>query len=195
VPAHKIAVIPHGLDAGRFHPGPQAVRSSQVLTVASLKPDTVVRKGLHEYAAVAARLPQIPFLIVGPQDPTLADEQRRQAPPNLRLLGPVYGEALIELMQASAVYAQLSAYESFGMALAEAMLCGCVPVVTNRGALPEVVGETGDIVPFANLDAYAQAFARALAAPPEVGEAARCHIKTTFSLQRRSEALLAALEE
>jgi len=29
------------------------------------------------------------------------------------------------------------------MALAEAMCCECVPVVTKKGALPEVVGDTG----------------------------------------------------
>jgi glycosyltransferase involved in cell wall biosynthesis len=166
-----------------------------VLTVGSLKHDTFLRKGLREYAAVAARLPHIPFLIAGPQDPTLADELRRQAPPNLRLLGPVYGEALIELMQASAVYAQLSAYESFGMALAEAMLCGCVPVVTDRASLPEVVGATGTIVPYADLDAYAAAIQDALVAPPEAGEAARWQILHCFPIERRREALLLALEE
>jgi glycosyltransferase involved in cell wall biosynthesis len=166
-----------------------------VLTVASLKPDTLLRKGLNEFAAVAARLPQIPFLIAGPQDPAVAAEMRRTAPPNLRLLGPVYGDALIELMQASAVYAQLSAYESFGMALAEAMLCGCVPVVTDRASLPEVVGATGAIVPYADLDAYAAAIQAALAAPPAAGEEARRQILHCFPIERRRNALLLALEE
>jgi glycosyltransferase involved in cell wall biosynthesis len=195
VPARKITVIPHGLDAGRFQPSPSVLRRPQVLTVASLKPDTLLRKGLNEFAAVAARLPQIPFLIAGPQDPAVAAEMRRTAPPNLRLLGPVYGDALIELMQASAVYAQLSAYESFGMALAEAMLCGCVPVVTDRASLPEVVGATGAIAPYADLDAYAAAIQAALAAPPAAGEEARRQILHCFPIERRRNALLLALEE
>jgi glycosyltransferase involved in cell wall biosynthesis len=195
VPAHKIAVIPHGLDAGRFRPGSQALRNSQVLTVASLKPDTVVRKGLREYAAVAARLPNTPFLIAGPQDPSVVAALRRTAPSNLHLLGPIYGDGLVDLMQASAVYAQFSAYESFGMALAEAMLCGCVGVVTDCASLPEVVGGTGTIVPYADLDAYAAAVQGALAAPPAAGEAARQRILHSFPIERRRKALLLAIEE
>jgi len=48
------------------------------------------------------------------------------------------------------VYAQLSYHESFGVAIAEAMLCNCVPVVTKQYAIPEIVGETGYYVPYGN---------------------------------------------
>ncbi|MEO7555918.1 MAG: glycosyltransferase, partial [Acidimicrobiales bacterium] len=40
----------------------------------------------------------------------------------------------------SQVYAQLSWHEAFGVSVAEAMLCGCTPVVTDVPALQEVAG-------------------------------------------------------
>ncbi len=43
-----------------------------------------------------------------------------------------------------------SVYEEFGIPTVEAMACGCPPVVSNTGALPEVAGDAGLIVdPFA----------------------------------------------
>jgi len=34
--------------------------------------------------------------------------------------------------------------------LVEAMACGCVPVVSDKGALPWIVGDSGIIVPYGN---------------------------------------------
>ena len=83
----------------------------------------------------------------------------------------------------------------FNMALAEAMLCGCVPLVTDRGALPEVAGPGALVAPYGDLALYACALERALAAGPEAGEAARRRIAAEYPLERRREALLEILEE
>jgi len=49
------------------------------------------------------------------------------------------------------VYCQLSYTEQFGMSLLEAMACGCVPVITNRGGMPEMVGNCGIIVQYGDV--------------------------------------------
>ncbi len=49
-------------------------------------------------------------------------------------------------------YLQLSVSEGFGNALCEAMLCGCIPIVSNTGAMPSIVGGTGYIVPRRDVD-------------------------------------------
>ena len=46
----------------------------------------------------------------------------------------------------ASVYVQASWHEGFGMAVAEAMLAGCVPVVRDAGAMPEVVGDAGVLI-------------------------------------------------
>ena len=55
-------------------------------------------------------------------------------------------------MQNATVYVQASAHEGFGLSLAEAMACGCIPVGYNRGSIPEVIGKAGYIVPYGDLD-------------------------------------------
>jgi glycosyltransferase involved in cell wall biosynthesis len=107
----------------------------------------------------------------------------------------VHGPQLVDAMASARVYTQLSAYESFGMAVAEAMLCGCAPVVSDRGALPEVVGDCGFIVPYGDVAATVQAIRAALEVGEEERKRYRQRIVENFSLESRRAQLLAALEE
>ena len=78
--------------------------------------------------------------------------------------------------------------------VAEAMLCGCTPVVSRIGALPEVVGDSGYVVPavnLGNLDVAASVIAEALNRPK--GTVARERVAARFSLRRREQALLDGL--
>jgi glycosyltransferase involved in cell wall biosynthesis len=54
---------------------------------------------------------------------------------------------VVPLLQRARFYCQLSRREGFGVAVAEAMACKCVPMVSDSGALPEVVRQCGVIVP------------------------------------------------
>jgi glycosyltransferase involved in cell wall biosynthesis len=53
-----------------------------------------------------------------------------------------------------------SVYEEFGIPVCEAMACGCPPVVSQTGALPEVAGDAGLIVDPFNPAAMANALER-----------------------------------
>jgi glycosyltransferase involved in cell wall biosynthesis len=75
------------------------------------------------------------------------------------------------------------------MAVAEAMLAGCVPVVAPVGALPEVVGDAGVIIEDKDL---ATAISRGLPLAPAV--AARERVLERFTLEQRATGLLASLE-
>ena len=61
-------------------------------------------------------------------------------------LGFVSEDILKKTFQESKIYLQLSRHEAFGVSVLEAMKYGCVPIVTNAYALPEVVGENGFII-------------------------------------------------
>lgn len=51
------------------------------------------------------------------------------------------------LYNQSCILIQPSRYESFGMTIIEAMACGCAIVASNRGGIPEVVGQDGEVIP------------------------------------------------
>jgi len=40
----------------------------------------------------------------------------------------------------------LSNFEGFGVAICEAMLCKCVPIVSDVNFLPEIIGDSGFVL-------------------------------------------------
>ena len=56
-------------------------------------------------------------------------------------------------------------YEGFGLPAAEAMSCGTPVIVTDGGALPEVAGDAGMVVPRGDAGALAEAIEGLLQSP------------------------------
>ena len=74
-----------------------------------------------------------------------------------QILDAIPHEDLMDIFRVSKVYCQLSYTESFGITNVEAMACGCVPIVTDRDALPEIIGDCGVVVPFGDVEATKKA--------------------------------------
>jgi len=190
--ARDVLVVPLGVDTDFFSPvtGPR----EGVITVASITHGATVRKkGLDVLLETARLLSDIPFVIAGPISPEWSTRLRSMAPPNVRITGWLQPEQLRREYRNAKVYAQLSAHESFGLALAEAMSCGCVPVVSDRGSLPEVVGPTGTVAPYGDVAATARATRQALDSGD--GVSARERILQNYSLTLRRRRLLRLLED
>jgi glycosyltransferase involved in cell wall biosynthesis len=62
---------------------------------------------------------------------------------HIRHLSGIYDEELAHLYHAAGVLVTPSFYEGFGLPALEAQHCGCPVVVSNRGSLPEIVGDNG----------------------------------------------------
>ena len=75
------------------------------------------------------------------------------------------------------------------MSVAEAMLAGCIPVVTEAGALPEVTGEFGVRIAEATPVVIAHAIERALGYRDEVRALVRQRILDRFPINKRGQAL------
>jgi glycosyltransferase involved in cell wall biosynthesis len=67
------------------------------------------------------------------------------------------------------------------------MLCECVPVVTKRGAIPEVVGESGLYVEYGDEKATSKKIEEALNS--DLGGEARKRIMSLFPLEKRRKKL------
>jgi glycosyltransferase involved in cell wall biosynthesis len=164
-----------------------------VLTVGIVDRINLDRKGLRVFAEAAKLVPEAQFVIAGKIAGGAGGELEAIGAPNLALAGWVTDEELASLYGAARVYVQASRHEGFGVAVAEAMLARCVPVVTAAGALPEVVGDTGVVLEDGSAQSVAAGIRQALAAPT-AGDA-RARVLERFSVQQRRDGLLALVEE
>lgn len=187
-PRAQIDVVHHGIPE-LVAEMPGGARSG-ALTVGAIDGPNLVRKGLHAFVRAAAAFPDEPFVLVGKEhDAAAAAELRAAAPSNVEFAGFVDDDELARRYASAAVYVQASTHEGFGMAVAEAMLAGCVPVVAPIGALPEVVGDTGVVIEDGDVEA---AVRKALPLAP--AQAARERVLERFTLEQRAAGLLASLD-
>ncbi len=187
----RVRVIYLGVDATKFRPS--GAKKEEVITVGVVSANTLRRKGLETFVKSATYLPEVEFIVIGNWFDRSIDYLRSIASKNVRFMGLVEENELIRYYQEAKVYAQVSAHEAFGVSLAEAMACECVPVVTDKGAIPEVVGDTGFYVPYEDPASTAEGIKHALRSAN--GTLARQRIETLFSLTIRREALLDVIRE
>jgi len=187
----RIETVYNGIDTSVFSPGGQ--KEDIVLTVCLVSAANIRVKGLDTFLDAARRLPEARFVLLGRALDDAGEILKRDAPANVEFVGAVGQDELIGWYRRAKVYCQLSYRESFGVALAEAMSCECVPVVTDRGALPEVVRDAGFVVPYGDAEATATAISGALRSGG--GEAARIRVLEEFSLEERRKKICSIVEE
>jgi len=166
-----------------------------VMTVASGSTNVIKLKGIDTFARAAAHIPGARFLVLGLSDQDKEILRAKYPSSNLELCGYASAETLIECYQKTKVYCQLSYRESFGVALAEAMACECIPVATNSSALPEVVGDTGFFVSYGSLEETARTIIRALEMPVEFKKKARARVESHFSSRDRERELVKTIDQ
>ena len=159
VPPEKITVIHLGLDPG-FQPDSGGAAGTvaalglspgYVLFVGTFEPRKNVPGLLAAYAALRARLPDAPLLVLAGRRGWLFDQVKQRLgalklEPYVRFLPEVTEAQLRALYQAAGVLALPSHYEGFGFPVLEAMASGCPAVIANRASLPEIAGEAGLLV-------------------------------------------------
>ncbi|MFH1400602.1 MAG: glycosyltransferase family 4 protein [Nanoarchaeota archaeon] len=161
-----------------------------VITIGYVKQDNLTRKGLGTFVRTAKLLPNTTFYLIGKQTDNTIEYLRRIATPNVIFTGFISFDTMLALMRRAKVYCQLSAHEGFGLSVAEAMLCGCVPVVTDRGSLPEVSGPDAIVVPYNNPKKTAAAIRKALASDETAGRRSRDYIISEFPREKRERRLV-----
>ena len=81
------------------------------------------------------------------------------------LAGYVADDALPTLYGGADALCYPSRYEGFGLPPLEAMACGCPVLCSRASSLPEVVGDAGILLPFADSSAWAHALETLLGSP------------------------------
>lgn len=99
-------------------------------------------KGIDLILKVAAKFPECEFTIVGvPATLQLAINSK-----NIKTIPPTKNNELQKLFSEHQFYLQLSMAEGFPNALCEAMLCECVPIVSDVFSMPEIIESSGFVL-------------------------------------------------
>ena len=201
VPAHKIRLIPNGVDTVRFRPDREArdnvrgalgLQDSFVwLAVGRFERAKDYPNMLRAFAGVVARRPEARLIIAG--QGTLQREAE-QLVAELRIADRVHflgvRKDISALMNAADAYVMSSAWEGTPMVLLEAGATGLPIVATAVGGNGEVVvdGQTGFLVPPGDSEALMQAMLRLMDLSSEerarMGLAGRAHVDANYSLER-----------
>jgi glycosyltransferase involved in cell wall biosynthesis len=189
----KTRLLYHGFEDTAA--GGSSHRSPMVLNVGCASEGTWMRKGIYDLLLTAEQMPDVRFVHIGSLRIDISTKLGRLLPSNFTCTGRASSEQLGEYMSSAKVYLQLSRHEGFGCSVAEAMLCRCIPVVSNAAALPEVVGDCGIIVESRAMGDIVGAIGRALVMLDTEGERARQRILTHFPYERRRDDLLRIIEE
>jgi glycosyltransferase involved in cell wall biosynthesis len=180
--------------------------SKTIVTVSHLTKANVHRKRLatviRSVPAVLARHPDARFVMVGGHEDGYPDLALLAASLNvshaMTFPGRLSTTTKIATYHQSAMLAQSTIYEGFGVSIAEAMACG-LPVVTSpRGAVAEVVGDCGRMVEPDDYQGMAREIVSLLDAPDEaarLGARGRARITERFSYPIHRAALARVVHE
>lgn len=157
----QLHVIPLGVDQATFRPDRTIKRDPSLIvtTASSDVPLKGLRYLLEALSQVRKIRPDIRLVVIG----TLRDGPTRKTLEDLDLSGSVEFRSglsrqdLARTFSSASVSVTPSLYEGFGLPCAEAMSCGTPVITSDGGALPEVVGDAGTIVPRGNSEALAEA--------------------------------------
>jgi len=147
---------------------------------------------LRAFSAVRAEHPRHTLVLVG-DGPLRADLEALAA--TLGITGAVAfvgdrpPEVVRELLTGCALFVLPTRYESFGIAVVEAMTLGCPVVATAVGGVTEIIsdGRDGLLVPADDVAALATAIDRCLSEPAfaaALGEAAAVYARERFNAAR-----------
>ncbi len=214
----KLSLIYNGIDTAYFSPVEAETRArlrAEFLAdnqqhIVGMMGRLHISKGVETFLRAAALIRQkrtdVQFVIVGtvsrPQQASY-ERQLMQLASQLRLEDCVtftgFRDDVPQVLSAFDVFLFPSLREPFGLALAEAMAMGCAVVASNSGGVPEFVtdGLTGCLVPPNDPAAFAQTTLALLADPAcrrRLGETARKHIETHFSIEQHIQAVEAVYE-
>ncbi len=169
LPEDRLRVIYNGIDTDIFRPSTKVQRLDNRLLVV-ISRDTPV-KGLRyilEALAVLNQQHRLDLVVVakGTDNKTtqrLIDTLAIRD--YVKIIDEIDTPELVNQYRLATIVVIPSVYEGFGLPAAEAMACGAPVVSTTAGALPEVVGDAGLMVPPADIKALVEAISMLIINP------------------------------
>ncbi|MGC9324412.1 MAG: glycosyltransferase family 4 protein [Desulfomonilia bacterium] len=151
IPPHRFRIVANGINTDIFHPKPDVQRSSNTI-MATNSADTPL-KGLRyliEATASIRKKRDISLTVIGqPKKDGIIEKlvADLKAQSYITFTGRIDDSAFADYYAKATMAVVPSIYEGFGLPAGEAMACRVPVISTTGGALPEVVGDAGVLVP------------------------------------------------
>lgn len=195
VDINHIDLIYNGIDTDEFLPMPGVLREKSLImcTASADQPLKGMKYLIEALYILKEEYPDLHLLVVGkPQENgyTLKLIKRLHLQERVRFVSSISTEALVRYYSEATLVVCPSLYEGFGLPAGEAMACEAPVVSSNGGALPEVVGDAGVIVPAADRKALAIAIKDLLDHPEKrvlLGKAGRQRILDSFCWNKAAQ--------
>jgi glycosyltransferase involved in cell wall biosynthesis len=151
----------------------------------------IKRKGIDMIFEVSDDFPDCRFIIIGLDKFKSPFKEK----PNVELFRFIPNHELINYFSSSEFYLQLSLMEGFPNALCEAMLCECIPIVSNVAAMPKIVGDAGFVLKRRDVHELKKLIKDALNSDKAtMAKKARQRIQENFTEERRKSELKSLIE-
>jgi glycosyltransferase involved in cell wall biosynthesis len=202
IPENNFRIIPNGINTRLFYPATGIEREKNRIIVTNSS-DTPL-KGLYFLLLAVSKLAvtrHLRLIVVGTPNKngeilklvrTLGIEN------SVTFTGPIDNKEFVTQYAKATVAVVPSVYEGFGLPAGEAMACGVPVICTTGGALPEVVGDAGILVPPADHEALAKAIEILLDNPDQAkyyGQAGYKRVQAHFSWEKAVEKTVKAYRE
>jgi glycosyltransferase involved in cell wall biosynthesis len=198
----RFRIIPNGVRTDLFYPIPEIPREKNRLIVTNSA--DMPLKGLYYLLRAVSKVAQthpIQLTVVGtPQRNGYSQEliQRLGIGNRITFTGRITDERFVREYAKATAAVVPSVYEGFGLPVGEAMACAVPVISTTGGALPEVVGDAGLLVPPADHQALANAILTILEQPQlaqKLGQAGYQRVHQHFTWTKAAQKTVTVYRE
>lgn len=196
---------PLAVDTDFYFPQPhESFNSDYFFSVSWTSRTNVIRKGVAQtieaFARIAPDFPHTSLVIAGKPGDYEANlhelAYKLGVAQRVEFLGMISDAEKLLHYRRCIAYVQPTLYEGFGLAIAEAVACGCPVITSLRGAVPEVAGDFGKYVNPHDVGAIATMMRLSAGQLRSYEEALVAHawIRKMYSLDARRECLSSILD-
>jgi glycosyltransferase involved in cell wall biosynthesis len=199
-PGDRVKVIYNGLPEDILKKSDSALpRQKKAVFVGSLSPHKGVHVAIEAIGILKNKGFHLPLEIIGKAgtDDYLSElrtlAKRLDVDGDVIFVGPLKREDILKRLRTVELLLFPSRWEeAFGLVAIEAMTSGAIVIGSNRGAIPEVIGDAGFVVE-PEAEAFAKAIQIVLTLPEDEKENLRLkgqqRVSALFNLQRNIEAI------
>ncbi len=194
IPRNKFRVVPNGINRDLFYPIPEIKRErNRIIATNSADMPLKGLRYLLQAVAEVSKIHDIKLTVIGApkKNGDVAKLIRKlDIGRRIHFTGRVDNGEFVRQYAKASLAVVPSMYEGFGLPAGEAMACGVPVISTTGGALPEVVGDAGLLVPPADSKALAKAISELFEYPErakEIGRAGYKRVNELFTWKKAAE--------